>query len=461
MKLTILTFIVLTKMKNCFFLIGLFKFTRSLENLNMDRNPFLPLLIDTFSGVESSLRNISFQSCSLTSDSLPAFSRLKNLERFKFQSNLLTEIKPENVFSSMLQLIAIDLQRNQLTQIPSEYPSSLREFELGNNRLTTLPFNNKTFEKLPQLVTLDLSSNPLQCDCHIKPLYHWLLTHFQSELVPYVQWICAQPKELSGKQLGSLLENQFVCDDIPTTATTNVIELTTEFDMISSFNVWLKDPETAILEWSYISSPLKLIVYENNYKLPILYLNSSDNYFLLEKLKSSTNYSLCLQINDQYLCRNLMTPKKSEEKILSLSSSSKSIEKTSFINDIQYLITGIACGIMVVLLILLFVVIFIIKQRNKFHHNSSKTIATDSYYQTTGSDTTQIGGSCSIEERSTNGSTNNHSTITPMFYYCRPPPVSNCCHEQQPYHFYHEIPFTTSSNHLNPSSCICRPPIII
>jgi hypothetical protein len=428
----------------------------------MDRNPFLPLSIDTFSGIESSLRNISFQSCTLTSNSLPAFSRLINLERLKLQSNFLTEIQPDTLFSSMLQLISIDLQRNQLTRIPSEFPSSLRELELGNNRLTILPFNNKTFQQIPQLITLDLSSNPLQCDCQIKPLYHWLLTHFQSELVPYVQWICAQPTELSGKQLGSLLENQFLCEDTPPTTATGFIELTSEYEMLSSFNVWLKDSETAILEWSYISSPLKLLVYENGYQLPILYLNSSQNYFLLEKLKSSTNYSLCLQILDQHLCRNLLTPIKSQQKILSLESSSKPIEKISFINDIQYLITGIACGIIVVLLILLLVVIYLVKQRDNFHHNSSKTIATESYYQTTGSDTTQIGGSCSIEERSPNGSTNQQSTITPMFYYCRsPPPPSNCCQEQQPYHFYHEIPFTTSSNHLNPPSCLCRPPIII
>jgi hypothetical protein len=102
------------------------------------------------------------------------------------------------------------------------------------------------------------------------------------------------------------------------------------------------------------------------------------------------------------------------------------------------------------------VVIFVVKHREKFHHNSSKTIATDSYYQTTGSDTTQIGGSCSIEDHSING-----NIKPPMFFYCRPPPISNCCQEQQPYHFYHEIPFTTSSNHLNPSACLCRPPTII
>jgi hypothetical protein len=189
--------------------------------------------------------------------------------------------------------------------------------------------------------------------------------------------------------------------------------------------------------------------------LLLVYLENFYVNFLLEKLKSSANYFLCLQINEQNLCRNLLTPIKSEQKLLSLSS--QSIEKSSFINDIQYLITGIACGIIVVLLILLLVVIFVIKHRAKFHHNSSKTIATDSYYQTTGSDTTQIGGSCSIEDHSTNG-----STKTPMFFYCRSPPISNCCQEQQqPYHFYHEIPFTTTSNHLNPPACLCRPPVII
>jgi Leucine-rich repeat (LRR) protein len=196
-----------------FVFIGLFNFTPSLEYLNMDRNPLLPLSIDTFSGVEHSIVNISFQSCSLTSDSLIAFSRLKNLERLKLQSNFLTKIHPENLFSSMLKLLVIDLQRNQLTQIPSQFPSSLRELELGNNHLTILPFNNQTFEQLNQLITLDLTSNPLQCDCHIKSLYYWLLTHFKSELVSYVQWICSKPKHLSGKQLGSLSDDQFICEE--------------------------------------------------------------------------------------------------------------------------------------------------------------------------------------------------------------------------------------------------------
>jgi hypothetical protein len=234
------------------------------------------------------------------------------------------------------------------------------------------------------------------------------------------------------------------------------------FSSNPSFNVWLKDAETAILEWSQISLPMKLLVYENSFKLPLLYLNSSENYFLLEKLKSSTNYSLCLQTDAHYICRKLSTPIKqhvqSEQKLLSLSSSTLT-DKTSLINDIQYLITGIACGILVVLLVLLLIVIFFVKQRMKLHH-SSKTISTDSYYQTTGSDTTQIGGSCSLEEQPTAATSTATSRVTPIFYYCRSPTISTCCQEQQPYHFYHEIPFQSSSNHLNPP-CLCRPPVTI
>ena len=179
----------------------------------MDRNPLLQLAVDTFSGIEVTLRNLSCQSCSLTSQSLTAFLPLKNLERLKLRSNSLKYIYPENLFSSMSKLLVIDLRHNQLTRITSRFPSSLRELELGNNQLRILPFNNQTFRQLSQLVTLDLSSNPLQCDCHIKSLYYWLITNFQSELIPYVQWICAKPKHLSGKQLSSLSDQQLICEE--------------------------------------------------------------------------------------------------------------------------------------------------------------------------------------------------------------------------------------------------------
>jgi hypothetical protein len=194
-----------------------------------------------------------------------------------------------------------------------------------------------------------------------------------------------------------------------------------------------------MLEWSSISLSisLKLIVIENNYQLPILYLNNTQNYFLLEKLKSSTNYSLCLQTDEQYLCRNITTQ---NQQIISLSSKIFEQSPSSVIIDINYLIIAISFGIIIILLILFIIILFLIKQRQKLNQ-SSKTISIESYYQTTGSDTTCNN---SIEERSTNSL---HPHSTPIFCYCHVPSTSYP-EQSQPYHLYHEIPFH-------------KPPIII
>ncbi len=202
---------------------------------------------------------------------------------------------------------------------------------------------------------------------------------------------------------------------------------------ISSFNVWLKDSETAILEWTWnsISKPLKLLVIENKNPLLIFDLNLTQNYFLLDKLKSSTNYSLCLQnINEQNLCRNITTK---NSQFISIESSSSS---SPVIIHIEYLIIGISFGIIMILIILCLLIVHLIKQREKYSH-SSKTTTLESYYQTSGSDTTQI-AICnnSIEERSINSL--HHHQSTPIICYCQLP--STYSHEQQSYHFYHEIP---------------------
>ncbi|CAF1334623.1 unnamed protein product, partial [Adineta ricciae] len=405
----------------------LFNWTRSLQCLTMDRNPLLMLSPDTFFGLEHSLVNISLQSCSLTSESLESLLPLENLERVKLQSNFLTTILPANLFFSMSKLLVLDLQRNQLIEIPSKFPPSLRELDLGNNRLSILPFTNHTFGQLSQLVTLDLSSNPLQCDCRVKPLYYWLLTHFQPELVPYVQWICSTPKVLAGKQLGTLSNQQFICVE----------------KQLLSFNVWPKDSKTALLEWTttFSGSPIELLVVENDIPLPKLQMNDTQNYFFLENLKPSTYYSLCLQTDDQIQCRNLTTK---SQQIVSLTSSSSSSSSSSpmslFTIDIQYLTIGISFSICIVLLILFFLILTLIKHRIKYPPSSKTTAATiESYYQTGGSDTTQTAiCSKSLEEHSVNSLQYHRST--PMFCYCQLP--SNYCPDQQSYHFYHEIPLS-------------------
>jgi len=399
---------------NVVFFSDLFRSTWLLEDLNMDRNPLFPLSNRTFSGLENSLQNLSLQSCSLTSQSLISILHLTNLQRLKLQSNYLTSIVPENLFSSMNKLIGIDLQRNQLTRIPSEYPSNLRELQLANNRLTNLPFTNELFEELSQLNVFDISFNPLECDCRMKSIYRWLVTHYQRELIPHVQWICAQPKEFSGKQLGLLEENQLICQE--------------NSSRIVSFDIWTQDSNSILLEWSLTSNdtPLTLLILENHQQTKVIELNQTENYHLLTNLKSSTNYSLCLQIIEQNLCRNLTT--KDQQAL--------SIVPFEFIFRIEYILIGIALIIILIFLIICLVICHFNRQYRKSSHSSNTTTTIDSYYQTTGSDMTQFGiCSHSLEEQSM---PTYHQQTLPIVCYCQLP--KSYSYEQQSLHLYHEIP---------------------
>lgn len=264
------------------------RFPSTLEELILDRNPLFPFSNATFSALAHSLKNFSCQSCSLTSSSLIAFSSLKNLQSLKLSSNYLTEIIPENLFSSMINLRLLDLQRNYLRRFPSEYPASLHELQLEHNRLRTLT-------NLPNLNLFDISSNPLRCDCQIKSIHHWLLTHYESELIRHVQWICDQPKQYHGRQLGSLLEHQLICQE--------------NSSKILSFNLTLKSANSVVLEWIMTSSntSLKLSIFENNLRLKSIDFNQINHSYLVDNLKPKTNYSFCLYISRKLHCRFLTT----------------------------------------------------------------------------------------------------------------------------------------------------------
>lgn len=182
---------------------------------------------------------------------------------------------------------------------------------------------------------------------------------------------------------------------------------------------------------------LKLQVMENNLSLPLLELNQTENYFLLEKLKSSTNYSFCLQVDHQSECRQITTKSR---QIVSLSSNkSESTSSTSIVFlDIDYVLIAIALSIILVLIILFSLILFLVKQRHKLRA-SSKATSIESYYQTTGSDTTQI-GTCnhSMEDRA-------FPTLkypqTPIFCSCQLSSIYSHEPLQNAYHLYHEIAY--------------------
>jgi Leucine-rich repeat (LRR) protein len=196
-----------------------FEDLNSLKILNLDRNFQINLSKNIFQGLAKSLIELSLQNCNLTMLN-NSFSLFTNLQRIKLSSNYLKELPEEFLSNSLHSLISIDLQRNLFSSFPNlnGNASKLIDFDLSSNRLTSLEQNDLL--KYPKLKTIGLTGNPLRCDCHLKWIKQWLMDNYDHDLIKFLQWTCAAPVNLLGKQLTAIKEQEMICDDNGETTTT-------------------------------------------------------------------------------------------------------------------------------------------------------------------------------------------------------------------------------------------------
>lgn len=60
-----------------------------------------------------------------------------------------------------------------------------------------------------------LIGNPLVCDCQLRPVSYWLASvgRVQGRAEPWDQVVCAEPAGLENRPVGSLIEQQLICED--------------------------------------------------------------------------------------------------------------------------------------------------------------------------------------------------------------------------------------------------------
>ncbi|XP_053433660.1 extracellular matrix protein 2 isoform X2 [Nycticebus coucang] len=97
-----------------------------------------------------------------------AFNGLPNLERLDLSKNIISSsgIGPK-VFKLLKKLMRLNMDGNNLTQIPSGLPSTLEELKINDNNLQAM--DEESLADLNQLVTLELEGNNLS-EANVNPL---------------------------------------------------------------------------------------------------------------------------------------------------------------------------------------------------------------------------------------------------------------------------------------------------
>ncbi|XP_041461751.1 insulin-like growth factor-binding protein complex acid labile subunit [Lytechinus variegatus] len=123
----------------------------------------------------SVLQNLSLEDCDLSDLHPGAFSGLKSLQVLILRNNNLEKLSAV-LFKQLLNITIIDLSDNLLMDLDRGIFSSNRELKtllLSNNKLTHL--DQSAFKPIQtSLLSIDISTNPINCNCDISWLMNWL-----------------------------------------------------------------------------------------------------------------------------------------------------------------------------------------------------------------------------------------------------------------------------------------------
>ncbi|KAE9550456.1 hypothetical protein FO519_006321 [Halicephalobus sp. NKZ332] len=132
----------------------------------------------------------------------------KSLEEIIISNNDFQKIDP-SIFCHLKKLTRLILSGNQLESFPIKENclENLKVLDLRSNKFSTIP--SLLWNSLESLDTLDISSNPLQCDCKLQPLVKFA-NEDPNIFLNQQQTVCSPSSKFSGKSIFSI-ENENLC----------------------------------------------------------------------------------------------------------------------------------------------------------------------------------------------------------------------------------------------------------
>ncbi|XP_028981871.1 uncharacterized protein LOC107036999 [Diachasma alloeum] len=219
---------------------GLLDDCLSLERINLSHNKFSFITRKTFPNdpyIPYRLKEVD-----LSYNLMPVLTYditigTKKVGYMNLSHNNINEIR-RHVIGNMTSVHTLDLSYNDLSDISERdvfaAPDNLTNLHLANNHFTSLPM--KKITAMPKLKLLDIENNefsdfdltfmklinndtelryegnPLNCNCHARPLKRWIttLTEVPSE---WRNVVCASPDYIAGKALPFVTEELMTCDE--------------------------------------------------------------------------------------------------------------------------------------------------------------------------------------------------------------------------------------------------------
>jgi len=212
--LTKLTRLLLVRNKITEIMPGTFENMSILEYLDLSYNRIKDLDSAVFSGLIN-LKYVDLSANKLQYLHPHTFLGLPNIKRLGIKKNVALKIPTDRHFINSHSLSELDIASCNVSSLSVETfanVSALKSVDLSDNNLRTVDIN--ILRALPELSTLYLDGNPLQCDCQLQEL--WRFCKYRN--IETAFWIlvpkCDTPSEVKGMGWGVLEKGQCLDSNI-------------------------------------------------------------------------------------------------------------------------------------------------------------------------------------------------------------------------------------------------------
>ncbi|XP_059195829.1 trophoblast glycoprotein b [Centropristis striata] len=120
-------------------------------------------------------------------------------------------ILPDNIFTSLPNLVNLSLQNSSIISIPNETlrVPPLRDLDLRDNGLTDLPPTTLAQFSLKPALQIRLAGNPWRCNCFMEDMLLWVKN--STQVIDVQNLTCADPEALKRVPLVQIEQSQLKC----------------------------------------------------------------------------------------------------------------------------------------------------------------------------------------------------------------------------------------------------------